>query len=61
MRNFGIAIFLFWVFLIVSEIRCIYKAVSCNWEPVGKAEAVYTIGCFTGTAVVIAWIDIEDK
>jgi len=57
----SIFIILFFLFLIVSEVRCIYKAVSCNWEPVGKAEAVYTIGFFTGTSLVVAWIDIEDK
>ena len=48
-------------FLIIGEIRCIYKMITCNWEPVGKAEMLYTIGTFTGLGVVIGWINIEDK
>ena len=46
---------------IVGEIRCIYKMVTCNWEPIGKAEIIYTVGTFTGAGVVIGYIDIEDK
>jgi len=61
MKTYSVFIILFVVFLITSEIRCLCKAISCNWEPIGKAEAVYTIGLLTGTSVVIAWIDIEDK
>lgn len=38
-----------------------YKMVSCNWEPIGKAEILYTIGTFTATGAIIGWIDIEDK
>jgi hypothetical protein len=49
------------VLAIIGEIKCIVKAVKCNWEPIGKAEIVYTIGCCTGTGAVIGWIDIEDK
>lgn len=52
---------LIWTFLIVGEIQCIYKMINCNWEPVGKAEIVYTIGSFTGTGCVIGWFNIEDK
>lgn len=29
---------------IIGEIRCIHKAATCNWEPIGKAEIVYTVG-----------------
>jgi hypothetical protein len=35
--------------------------VRCNWEPIGKAEVVYTLGTFTGTGAVIGWLNIEDK
>ena len=28
------------ILLIIGEIRGIYKALTCNWEPVGKAEIV---------------------
>jgi hypothetical protein len=34
---------------------------TCNWEPVGKAEIVYTIGTFTGLGAIIGYIPIEDK
>ena len=46
---------------ISGEIRCIVKALNCNWEPIGKAEVVYTAGVFTGAGCVIGWFDIEDK
>ncbi len=46
---------------LIGEVKCIIKAVNCNWEPVGKAEAIYTIGCFTCTGAIIGYIDIEDK
>lgn len=47
--------------LILGEIQCIYKMVKCNWEPIGKAEIIYTVGVFTGTGCIIGWLDIEDK
>jgi hypothetical protein len=34
---------------------------TCNWEPIGKAEIVYTVGTFTGAGVVIGYLGIEDK
>jgi hypothetical protein len=46
---------------VIGEIRCIYKTVTCNWYPIGKAEVIYTIGTFTGFGSIIGWIDIEDK
>ena len=50
-----------WALAIFGEVRCIYKMCTCNWEPVGKAEAAYTIGTFTGAGIVIGYFDIEDK
>jgi hypothetical protein len=47
--------------LLIGEIKCIYKMVSCNWEPIGKAEVIYTVGTFTGLGAIIGWINIEDK
>ena len=47
--------------LFIGEIKCIVKMCKCNWEPVGKAEVIYTIGVFTGTGCIIGYIDIEDK
>ncbi len=46
---------------LIGEILCIYKAVKCNWEPVGKAEMVYTVSAITGLGCVVGYIDIQDK
>lgn len=51
----------FYLFLIIGEIKCIVKAVNCNWEPIGKAEVIYTAAAFTGLGVIVGWINIEDK
>lgn len=42
-------------------VRCIYKAMNCNWEPVGKAEVIYTAAIFTGIGGIVGWFNIEDK
>jgi len=47
--------------VLVGEIKCIIKMVNCNWEPIGKAEIIYTVGVFTGAGCIIGYIDIEDK
>ena len=47
--------------LLTGEVKCIIKACSCNWEPIGKAEAVYTIGAVTGFGCIIGYMDFEDK
>jgi len=52
---------LLFVVAIFGEIRCIYKMCTCNWEPIGKAEIVYTVGTFTATGIVIGYLNIEDK
>ena len=49
------------VLLIVGEIRCIYKAVTCNWEPIGKAEIIYAGAAATGLGCIVGWMEIEDK
>jgi hypothetical protein len=46
---------------IIGEVLCIYKAVKCNWEPVGKAEMVYTVSAITGLGAIVGYIDIQDK
>ena len=46
---------------IVGEVTCIVKAINCNWEPIGKAEIIYTAGAFTGLGCVIGYLDIKDK
>lgn len=58
----GIVIYiLFVVTMLLGEIQCIYKAVKCNWEPIGKAEVIYTAAACTGIGVIVGWFDIEDK
>lgn len=47
--------------LLVGEVKCIYKAFTCNWEPIGKAEVIYTVGACTGLGGIIGYINIEDK
>tara|TARA_R110000765_G_scaffold26628_7_gene64942 strand:- start:1134 stop:1313 length:180 start_codon:yes stop_codon:yes gene_type:complete len=49
------------VFLLVGEVKCIVKMLKCNWEPIGKAEVVYSLGVFTGAGVFIGYMDIKDK
>jgi len=44
-----------------GEVLCIYKAIKCNWEPIGKAEIVYTASAITGFGVIVGYFDIEDK
>ena len=46
---------------LIGEVKCIVKAVNCNWKPIGKAEVIYTVSVFTGAGAVVGWIDIEDK
>ena len=45
----------------VGQVKCVIKMVECNWEPIGKAEILYTVGTFTGAGAVIGYLDIEDK
>lgn len=47
--------------LIVGWVKCIYKAATCNWDPIGKAEVIYTSGVFLGYGGIVGWIEIEDE
>lgn len=47
--------------VIIGEVKCIIKAIDCNWEPVGKAEIVYTVASLTGLGCIVGYINIEDK
>lgn len=47
--------------IVVGEVRCIYKAVTCNWEPIGKAEIIYTASALCGLGAVVGYFEIEDK
>ena len=46
---------------LAGEIKCIIKAIDCNWEPVGKAEIIYTASVVTGLGCIVGYIDIQDK
>jgi len=65
MRELGIIGSLFTVaivvFLVIGEILCVVKAIKCNWEPIGKAEIIYTGAALTGFGGIVGWLNIEDK
>lgn len=46
---------------LIGEVKYIIKVLNCNWEPIGKAEVVYTIGACTGFGTIIEYIEIKDK
>jgi len=48
-------------FSIIGEVKCIQKAIYCNWEPIGKAEVIYTVSAATGIGIIVGYIDIKDK
>ena len=48
------------IFILVGEIKCVVKAVRCDWNPVGKAEILYTGAALTGLGAIVGWINIED-
>ena len=56
-----IIIILLWLIAFIGEIKCIYKVFTCNWEPIGKAEILYTVSVCTGLGCITGWINIEDK
>ena len=55
---FSVALF---AVVLIGEVRCIYKAVTCNWEPIGKAEVLYTASALCGLGAIVGYIEIEDK
>jgi hypothetical protein len=65
MKKFGIIAVLTWIVvsiaLLVGEVKCIVKMINCNWEPIGKAEVIYTAATFTGVGCIVGYMDIQDK
>jgi hypothetical protein len=53
--------FLIILFAVIGEVKCVYKAFTCNWDPIGKAEVMYTAASICGLGAVIGYINIEDK
>ena len=63
MKNI-IALVIIWGFIIASiigEVKCVVKAVNCNWEPIGKAEVIYTAAACSRLGAIVGYINIEDK
>ena len=54
-------IILIWIVGIIGEIQCIVKAARCNWDPIGKAEIIYTASACCGIGAVTGWFNIEDN
>lgn len=64
MKSATIGVIIYFAILmavIMGEVKCIIKMCQCNWEPIGKAEIIYTVGTFTGAGVIIGYLNIEDK
>lgn len=61
MKKIVVLILILKVLFIIGWCRCVYKMVMCNWEPIGKAEVIYTVGTFTGLGGIIGYFNIEDK
>tara|TARA_R110000803_G_scaffold11769_1_gene34916 strand:+ start:876 stop:1061 length:186 start_codon:yes stop_codon:yes gene_type:complete len=61
MKKFAIIIGAIILLALIGEIKCIVKAASCNWSPIGKAEVIYTASAFTGFGAIVGWVNIEDK
>lgn len=49
------------ILALIGEVKCFYKAITCNWEPIGKAEIIYAGAAATGLGAIVGWLDIEDK
>lgn len=46
--------------IIIGEVKCIIKAVNCDWQEPYRAEVIYTVSAFTGFGGIIGWVDITD-
>lgn len=46
---------------LVGEVKCVVKAIKCNWDPIGKAEIIYTVSAISGFGVIVGYINIEDN
>ena len=48
------------ILMLTGEVMCIYKAVKCDWSPIGKAEVIYTGAALTGVGCIVGWFNIKD-
>jgi hypothetical protein len=61
MKIFTVICVALFVLATIGEVKCVVKAINCNWSPIGKAEVIYTASAFTGFGVIVGWFNIEDK
>ena len=47
----------FLVFGLIGWIKCLVHLLSCDFNPIGKAEILYGLGTFTGLGAIIGWFD----
>ena len=63
--NLPIGCIFLWAIIVLAalfgESRCVYKAFTCNWNPIGKAEILYTAASLSGLGAVVGYIDIKDE
>ena len=45
--------FVFIALLLIGEVKCIIKVFKCNWDPIGKAEVIYTAASCTGLGAIV--------
>ena len=46
--------------MITGEVKCVVKAINCDWKPIGKSEIIYTGAALTGLGVFVGYMDIQD-
>ena len=52
---------IFIILMLIGEVRCIVKVFKCNWNPIGKAEILYTGSALTGLGAFVGYINIKDE
>jgi len=52
--------YIFAAILLVGEIKCIAKAIKCDWEAPYRAEIIYTASALTGLGAVVGYLNIDD-
>ena len=53
--------FLFWLFFIIGEVRCIYQFFTSDFKPSYKREMIYGFSAITGIGSVVGWFNIPDE
>jgi len=61
MKKVSFITVIIYILLLVGEVKCVVKAFQCNWDPIGKAEILYTASACCGFGCIVGWIDIKHK